>query len=154
MTTTRNRGEDRGPSPRISPEEGRFERAAAALTDLLEPGEEMPGTIYIVPDHLWGFTAPDREDHPGACAHCDTIRNRVTMVKGSGRAIPTKVFLWVDPSGENGLKKSTAFEITPRYFRLRRIALLHFDRRIGKLTPKELADIRGELERLFPEPVS
>lgn len=40
------------------------------IFDIPDPGTELPGTIYAVPDRWWGFHAVGREDHPGACIHC------------------------------------------------------------------------------------
>jgi hypothetical protein len=55
----------------------------------------------------------------------------------------------VEPSTTNGLSKATAFEIKPWYFAGRKIALLQFDRSIGRLADDDLKQLQSELERVF-----
>ncbi len=98
--------------------------------------------------------APEsRIDHPGACVFCDVSGGSATLVKGTDlfSARGGHEILIVDPSVANGLAKPTAFAIAPRLFKLRRVALLHFDRRLGALETEHLTYLQEQLLRLFPE---
>jgi hypothetical protein len=118
----------------------------------VDPESDFPGTTYIVPDKFWGFRSVGREDHPGACTQCATAEHVAILVKGSDALLrrsfaPTFV---IEPTPENGLRKATAFELVPRAFRLRRLLLLHENRRAGRLDPLDLSDLQRALERRFP----
>src|SRR5436190_23771109 len=92
----------------------------------VDPGKDLPGSIYMVPDKFCGFEAVGRIDHPGACVFCDVPGGSATLVKGTDlfAARPGRhEVLVVDPSSDNGLRKATAFAIVPRRFKLRRLAL-------------------------------
>jgi hypothetical protein len=129
------------------------DRAAPEVVEV-DPGTDLPGSIYMVPDKFWGFEAVGRIDHPGACVFCDVSGGSATLVKGtdlvSARPARTEILV-VDPSPANGLLKPTAFAIAPRLFRIRRVALLHINRRLGALETDHLAYLRAQLLRLFPE---
>jgi hypothetical protein len=119
----------------------------------VDPGRDLPGSIYMVPDKFWGFEAVGRFDHPGACVFCDPSGN-ATLVKGTDliSARPgLQGLLIIEPSPGNGLRKPTAFAIAPRRFKSRRVALLHFDRRLGSLEAEELHYLQEQILRLFPE---
>ena len=49
-----------------------------------------------------------------------------------------------------GLLKDTLFALAPRDFRIKKVALLHGDRVIGRATPDLLSQIQRRLEALFP----
>src|SRR4051794_37937701 len=52
-----------------------------------EPSDdELPGTIFAVPDTHWGFEAVGREDHPGICTDCRLEGMQATLVKGRDAA--------------------------------------------------------------------
>jgi hypothetical protein len=141
--------------PRDSTRERPDERVYPA-SDIVEvdPGKDLPGSIYMVPDKFWGFEAVGRIDHPGACVFCDVSGGSATLVKGtdlfSARGGRHEILI-VDPSAGNGLLKPTAFAIAPRLFKIRRVALLHFDRRLGALETEHLTYLQEQLLRLFPE---
>jgi hypothetical protein len=114
--------------------------------------EDIPGSTYSVPDKFWGFSAVGREDHPGACTACNLTDQLAILLKGSdafARKSRTPAYV-VQPTHGNGLRKATAFELVPRAFRLRRLMLLHENRRIGQLDPDDLRDLRRALQRRFP----
>jgi hypothetical protein len=115
--------------------------------------EDLPGTVFAVPDRLWGFEAVGRDDHPGVCAACAPEALEATLVKGrdasTDRGNPRDRFL-VEPSRLNGLRKLTAFELVPLYRSLRRVRLLYPNRRMGTLEPDSFAELRRRLTRLFP----
>lgn len=74
------------------------------------------------------------------------------MVKGTDAShsrFRRRTLFVVEPGPANGLLKTTAFELAPRVFSIRRILLLHPDRRMGRLDSTELTSIRREMERLF-----
>lgn len=118
----------------------------------VNPEAECPGSIYRVPDKYWNFTAVGREDHPGVCTSCDLEGQMAILLKGSdalGRRAATPAYV-IEPSRANGLQKATAFDLSPRSFRLRRVVLLHTNRRIGRLDADDLRSLRHALERRFP----
>jgi len=55
----------------------------------------------------------------------------------------------VEPDEENGLRNATAFELAPRYFRSRRVALLCPDRNLGHLRPAQVREMHDELVRIL-----
>lgn len=113
---------------------------------------ELPGSVYMVPDKFWGFQAIGRDDHPGACTRCDAAAALAILVKGSDIAGLRGLhgYLVIGPTRDNGLKKPTAFALQPRPFRLRRVLLMHPNRRIGQLDADDALRLQRELERLFP----
>jgi hypothetical protein len=139
---------------RPSPSRGSFDdngKGPAEVTEV-DPERDLPGSVYAVPDSYWGFEAPGRTSHPGACAHCSAAGQHATFVKGtdvrSSRPNITPILL-IQPSAANGLSKETAFALAPRRLRLHKAVLLHYDRKMGALDPDDLARLRGELTRLF-----
>ncbi|SRR6266542_2084858 len=132
--------------------DARAEHPAPEIVEI-DPARDLPGSIYMVPDKFWGFEAVGRIDHPGACVFCDVSGGSATLVKGTDlfSARGGHEILIVDPSVANGLAKPTAFAIAPRLFKLRRVALLHFDRRLGALETEHLTYLQEQLLRLFPE---
>lgn len=111
---------------------------------------EVSGSTYIVPDKFWGISVAGREDHPGVCLSCSEMNQSAVMLKGSDEVMRRTHTFVIEPSRDNGLRKATAFELTPRRFRLRRLLLLHYDRRLGRLDTNDLAALRQALERRFP----
>jgi hypothetical protein len=110
---------------------------------------------------MWGFWAPFRDWHPGVCVFVHPGSRRVTMVKGTshvGRFGPEAPAVIIDPTPENGLEVPTAFNLLEvRQYRLRRVALLHQERRIGRVDAALLARLQDYLKRVFavgaPAPV-
>src|SRR5262245_19208453 len=45
--------------------------------------EELPGSLYTIPDSDWGFEAAFRSWHPGACARCDLAASLAFCFKGT-----------------------------------------------------------------------
>lgn len=120
---------------------------------VLDPENELPGSVYMVPDRVWRFQAFGREDHPGACARCDVRLRQAWMFKGTDPAsvrLDRYSVLLVEPSPENGLSKTTAFALEPRQVRLHKVLLLHRStRRLGRLEPGQLESLQAELLRFF-----
>lgn len=145
--------------PRASPPSKRqYEQEWGSKDDDLLPepavaDEELPGVIFAVPDHFWGFEAVGREDHPGICTACYVEAQRATLVKGrdavTDRGHPRHRFV-VQPSDSNGLKKATSFELIPLDRSLRRVRLLHPERQMGTLEPELFDELRKRLIKLFP----
>jgi hypothetical protein len=146
------RWQDRPSSSRGSFDDSR--KGPAEVTEV-DPERDLPGSVYAVPDSYWGFEAPGRTSHPGACSQCSVAGQHATFVKGtdvrSSRPDITPILL-IQPSEANGLSKETAFALAPRRLRLHKAVLLHYNRRMGVLDPEDLARLRGELTRLFGQP--
>lgn len=121
-----------------------------AFSQEVEPLDDLPGSIYRVPDKFWGFEAVGRVEHPGACVSANTRLQQATLLQGRGAPRQHGAALVLSPTPLNGLKKTTTFALEPRLFPLRRVALLHADRRLGALSPDELTYALHELQRLFP----
>jgi hypothetical protein len=118
----------------------------------VDPGADLPGSIYAVPDKFWGFEVVGRDHHPGVCAACQVESRRATLLKGTDLATARShraTFFVVHPTPRNGLSKDTAFELVPRAFRMNRVVLLHSERRMGALDAEDLARLQEELVRLF-----
>jgi|GEM_PF-1386263 len=115
------------------------------------------GSVLRVPDKLWGFFDPERTRHPGACWDINNKTLRVSMLKGTdARNIPDGHW-WryheIRPSGTNGLKKPTAFDLEPFQFKLRRLcanAPPHTNT-LGFLDENELSSIKQARLRGFPK---
>ena len=118
----------------------------------LDATSELPGSVYMVPDKFWGFQAVGRVEHPGICTQCDIPATVATLLKGTdANRIRGAHGYWITAATQsNGLKKSTAFQLQPRRFPLRRVLLMHENRRVGRLEDNELRQLQRELERLFP----
>jgi hypothetical protein len=123
------------------------------LPEPVPSDNELPGTVFAVPDRLWGFNAVGREDHPDICTEARPETINATLVKGrdaaTDRGHPRTRFV-VEPSLINGLRKMTSFELVPRTMSLRHVRLLVLDRRMGKLEPNLFAKLRQRLVNLFP----
>ena len=146
-------------SPGSSPPSKRLYRLEWGAEDDAAPpepqpsDEEFPGTVFAVPDRLWGFEAFGREDHPGVCTAWRPEAWQATLVKGRDAATDRghpRTRLLVEPSRQNGLHKPTAFELAPLYRPLRRVRLLYPSRRMGTLEPDLFAELRRRLRELFP----
>jgi hypothetical protein len=121
-------------------------------TPELDPASELPGSVYMVPDKFWGFQAVGRIEHPGLCTQCDIPATVATLLKGTdANRIRGAHGYWITAATQsNGLKKSTAFQLQPHRFPLRRVLLMHENRCVGRLEDSELRKLQRELERLFP----
>ncbi len=114
---------------------------------------EFVGSVYKVPDSMWGFQAVGRVEHPGACTLCGTEHRYAILLKGTdAEGCPHRFprVVTVLASRANGLIKTTAFTIEPRKFRLRKIELLHENRLVGRLDRHDLSLLQAELHRVFP----
>ena len=123
------------------------------LPEPVPSDNELPGTVFAVPDRHWGFDAVGREDHPDICTAARPETIRATLVKGRDAATdrgPLRTRFVVDPSPLNGLRKTTSFQLVPLTMSLRRVRLLFPDRRMGKLEPVPFAKLRRRLAQLFP----
>jgi hypothetical protein len=113
---------------------------------------ELPGTVFAVPDRHWGFVAVGREDHPGICAEARPETIQAILVKGRDAATDRgslRTRFVVEPSLLNGLRKTTSFELVPRIMSLRRVRLLFPDRRMGVLEPGPFTELRRRLVNLL-----
>lgn len=113
----------------------------------------LTGALYRVPDKFWGFSAEGRTDHPGVCVFSFSAQNQAVLCKGSdsGARVSHRCehpFIAI-PDEENALKKNTTFDLTPRYFRIRKIILLDEDRRFGCLSKIDLNIMQSEMLRIF-----
>ena len=109
------------------------------------------GSIVEVPDERWGFVAPARTWHPGACTEIRQNALRAKMHKGTGAEemsprYRARYYL-VEPTWSNGLRKDTAFELDGHCFKRRPMALLSLSRHIGTLDPSDLAALRARALR-------
>jgi hypothetical protein len=130
------------------------DEAFAAVERPPAPGplrQELEGSVYEIPDPLWGFAAPDREWHPGACARCDPAAGLAYSYKGTdARRVREKLFavVVVDPTPQNGLKKTTAFALDPRRIPLPIFRKIHnADGWRGALEEECLRRMQTHLER-------
>jgi hypothetical protein len=115
--------------------------------------DDLPGSIFAVPDRHWGFESLGREDHPGVCTGRSAEAMQATLVKGRDAATdrgPEPTRFLVEPSRLNGLRKRTSFELVPRRQPLRRVRLLFANRRMGALEPELFTSLRQRLAILFP----
>jgi len=123
------------------------------LPEPMPSDDELPGTVFAVPDWLWGFEAVGREDHPDICTAARPETMLATLVKGQDAATAwgsRRTRFVVEPSPLNGLRKTTSFELVPYPMSLRHVRLLFPDRRMGKLEPVPFAKLRRRLAQLFP----
>lgn len=117
----------------------------------MDPEQDLPGSIYRVPDKIWGFEAVGRVEHPGACMVVDQAQGKAVFLRGTGSTrCHRSPNITVEPDEHNGLKKRTYFELAPRCLSLRSMVLIHYDRRLGSLTREEHIKALHELQRLFP----
>lgn len=142
--------DDPGPAHRLPWDD----EGVAAAEGPPAPGplrQELEGSVYEIPDPLWGFTAPHREWHPGACARCDPAARLTYCYKGTdARRVRAKLFAMVvvEPSPENGLKKTTAFALDPRRIPLKVLRKIHnADGWRGALEEPFLRRMQTHLER-------
>jgi hypothetical protein len=123
------------------------EETDGAAPRLIPLEEELPGSVYFVPDEAWGFRAPHRRDHPGVCVACDVPGRRGWLYKGTdaGAAVVERYdALLVEPSDENGLGKLTAFALEPRAIRLHKILTWHAPpRQLGRLEDRHFRPMRA-----------
>jgi hypothetical protein len=114
----------------------RFRRPAREKEDS-EPAEplvppraveqELEGSVYDIPDDLWGFEAVFRSWHPGVCVRLDITAEVGFCYKGTDARRVRKRFriILVEPSQQNGLKKTTAFALEPHRIPERRLREIH-----------------------------
>lgn len=150
------------PSPELPEPPVRTHRLLPRLPDEPEPPEpaprldperDLPGAVFMVPNRHWGFESTTSADHPGACIHYQTALRSAILLKGTDaeKVHPREPHYYVAATHENGLHKLTAFELTPRYFRLHRVGLLYPERHLGRLDEATLHALCEELARLHPE---
>ena len=123
------------------------------LPEPVPSDNELPGTVFAVPDRHWGFNAVGREDHPDICTAARPETICATLVKGRDAATdrrPRRTRFVVEPSLLNGLRKTTSFQLVPLTMSLRRVRLLFPNRRMGKLEPDLFTKLRRRLAQLFP----
>jgi hypothetical protein len=116
--------------------------------------EDLPGTIFAVPDWHWGFEAIGREDHPGICTAYYVAAMEATLVKGRDAATdrgPERTRFVVDASQVNGLRKRTSFQLVPARRSLRQVRLLFTNRRMGTLEKDLFDELKERMSKLFPQ---
>ncbi len=113
---------------------------------------EAEGSVYRIPTALWWFTAPNRHDRPGVCVRCDLTAGVAIMSIGRD---PDSYFsqinpvVLVAPTHENGLRKRTAFALTPWPITIRMLQLCHNDGQwLGRLDGGTYAEIRRGIDAL------
>jgi hypothetical protein len=115
--------------------------------------QELEGSVYMVPDKLWGFRAEGREDHPGACVRCDVAARLTFLNKGTdveSKRPDRFVYEEVQPSTHNGLSKPTAFALDPRRIRLHKLRNLHQGREwLGRLEEHHFRGMRQHFDGLL-----
>lgn len=110
---------------------------------------DWTGSIYWIPDRLWGFELVLADGHPGACMGGDA--RAACFVQGTDvendwqRRARERVL----PSERNGLHKETSFRLEPRRFRWNRVVLLHPERFVGRLDEADYARLRERLDELL-----
>src|SRR5262249_35984318 len=113
---------------------------------------DVLGSIYRVPDAMWGFWAPCRDWHPGVCVFVHPGTRRVTMVKGTSqvdRLLARGPAVVIDPTPGNGLEVPTAFNLLEvRQYRLRRVTLLHREGATGRVARALRARLQAYLRRV------
>jgi hypothetical protein len=128
---------------------------------LVSIAEAFVGAVYWIADRLWGFSAPDREAHPGVCVRCDSKHQQALMVKGTSvredqawRYERYEVLV-VGPTPENGLKTTTAFSLDPRPIDLRILRRIHLEEgprgRVSKEVLWAMEARLADLERALTE---
>jgi hypothetical protein len=114
---------------------------------------ELEGSVYMVPDRIWGIQAEGREDHPGACVRCDLVARLTFLNKGTDvrSARPSRfLYVTVEPSPQNGLSKPTAFALDPRRVRLHVLRCLHQGREwLGRLEDHHFRAMRQHFDGLL-----
>ena len=142
----------------LDPEDLSFERGFARVGEqhLFPVGspDEFLGGVYYIADGVWGFEAPTSTDHPGACVKNTPSRAASVLVQGRGMYSAharEKIAEVIEPTPANGLKKATAFELSPTWCPWARLSLFHQDRRIGVLDLEDRDRILQKLLLLFPD---
>lgn len=113
----------------------------------------MVGNLYQVPDKKWwGFEAPGRKDHPGACASMASA-HKVNLLKGTDprSADYSLVQVKVDPDSTNNLLKRTSFAIKPVPKSVRKVQTELSDKFIGTLAESDLSKMQKALEKYFTD---
>jgi hypothetical protein len=129
------------------------ERPEPPPVTTLEPLEDLPGAVFMVPNAQWGFASPTSEDHPGACLVFQPHDHSAVLLQGTDavRVNGDPGYYVVAATSANGLLKATAFRLEPRYFRLHKVRLFYPERYLGRLDHGVLLALCEELARLYPE---
>lgn len=110
------------------------------------------GSVYRIPTALWWFTAPNRHDRPGVCVRCDLAAGVAIMSVGrdpDSFFSQTSPVVLVAPTPDNGLRKRTAFALTPWPISIRMLQLCHNDGHwLGRLDGGSYAQIRNGIDAL------
>ncbi|MDF1800863.1 MAG: hypothetical protein P1V81_16950 [Planctomycetota bacterium] len=126
--------------------------AREGAQDTTDPRLAWLGQVIVVPDRHWGFRAPGREGHPGAClAPADPAQRDLPILKGrsGSETSPWPTDFEVLPDAENGLSKPTWFQLVPRFLRRRHLELMQAERRTGRLSAEDRARLLAELRRVL-----
>jgi hypothetical protein len=150
----KHHGGHRKAGPRDDPNAERSRPPALGPWEAIDPEEFMPGSIFMVPDEIWGIAAVGRVDHPGLCTRYQCGVGESALLQGSGCSPAGwwKPRYVVEPTPGNGLRKRTAFELVPIGIQGRWLCWMYPGRWMGRLDSGDFQAIRCELERLFPDP--
>lgn len=114
--------------------------------------KELPGSVYMIPDRLWAIQAKGREDHPGACVHCDLSARLSFLNKGTDVYSARKgrfLLVIVVPSAKNGLGKPTAFALDPRRIRMHKLLTFHQGKEwLGRLEEEYFRVMRDHFDAI------
>lgn len=96
---------------------------------------------------FWRIPPEDSQGwHPGVCIEIELGRGEVAMLKGTSQDKRSKyrlAFVRIEPDEQNGLLRPTYFDTgRPNIKRLRKVELLHHDRRLGTLADNDLARLK------------
>lgn len=108
---------------------------------------QLPGAVLMVPNKEWRFEVESAADHPGACTEYQPGETEAIFVHGTDadRIRSLRNYFIVEATEQNGLKKRTAFKLTPHVLRLHKIKLLFANRYLGRLEPRVLDALKIEL---------
>lgn len=136
--------------PRRAHQSDADERSSAgAEPEAFNAASQLPGAVLMVPNKHWGFGNESSDDHPGACADYQPGETAAIFVQGTDadRIRSLRNYFIVEATEQNGLKKRTAFKLTPHVFRLHKIKLLFANRHLGRLEQSVLEALKTELAR-------
>ncbi|HET6882054.1 MAG TPA: hypothetical protein VFI31_17940 [Pirellulales bacterium] len=126
------------------------ERASAGgEPEVFDADRELPGAVLMVPNRHWGFEVESAADHPGACTEYEPGETEAIFVHGTDadRIRSLRNYFIVEATEQNGLKKRTAFKLTPHVLRLHKIKLLFANRYLGRLEQGVFEALKTALAR-------
>ncbi len=112
-----------------------------------EPNKEelLVGSVLQLDDKkVWGFALEAGDWHPGVCYEVDESARQANLSKGTSQhpGRRTHAYVEVQPTRENGLTKTTYFQLSVCRLRMQKLELMIHDRKIGNLSTADLEAIR------------